>query len=190
LVEAQEGIHCLMIFHFLYDSLENSPVKMIQNQLDDINEDSHGCNHLLSWHLKLAHAAYPYIRSATELWDTSAKVEDHKVCHNPNLTDSARAMLAHTAHRNDSVTPHLWPYALRHAPYTRRILPRNGHSKNSSHNHKYDQQQSTYIPSAAQFMTSKLLYKVAEHNQSGMTVLVSAFIWAIMPNTPQVFLLS
>jgi hypothetical protein len=28
-----------MMFHFLYDSLENFPLKKIQNQLDDINED-------------------------------------------------------------------------------------------------------------------------------------------------------
>jgi len=46
-----------------------------------------------------------------------------------DLTDSARAMLAHASHRNPAVTAHLWPYALRHASYTRRILPRNGHSK-------------------------------------------------------------
>ena len=39
LAEAQEGIHRLMMFHFLYDSLENYPLKKIQNQLDDINED-------------------------------------------------------------------------------------------------------------------------------------------------------
>jgi hypothetical protein len=46
-----------------------------------------------------------------------------------DLTDSARAMLAHAAHRNDSVTAHLWPYAVHNSTYTRRILPRNGHIK-------------------------------------------------------------
>ncbi|MDA3833359.1 MAG: reverse transcriptase domain-containing protein [Spirochaetales bacterium] len=46
-----------------------------------------------------------------------------------DLCDSARSMLAHASHRNPAVNAHLWPYALRHASYTRRILPRQGHSK-------------------------------------------------------------
>ena len=46
-----------------------------------------------------------------------------------DLSDSARAMLAHASHRNPAITAHLWPYALRHASYVRRLLPREGHSK-------------------------------------------------------------
>eukprot|EP00980_Cylindrotheca_fusiformis_P002179 scaffold499_cov120-Cylindrotheca_fusiformis.AAC.2 len=47
-----------------------------------------------------------------------------------DLSDSARAMLAHAAHRNPAVTAHLWPYAaLKHASYTRRLMPRDKHSK-------------------------------------------------------------
>ena len=46
-----------------------------------------------------------------------------------DLADAARASLAHAAHRNPSVTANLWPYALRHASYVRRIMPRQGHSK-------------------------------------------------------------
>ena len=45
-----------------------------------------------------------------------------------DLSDSARAMLAHASHRNPAITAHLWPYALRHASYVRRMLPREGHS--------------------------------------------------------------
>jgi len=46
-----------------------------------------------------------------------------------DLSDSARAMLAHASHRNPAITANLWPYALRHASYVRRLLPRDGHSK-------------------------------------------------------------
>lgn len=46
-----------------------------------------------------------------------------------DLSDSARAMLAHASHRNPAITAHLWPYALRHASYIRRLLPRKGHSQ-------------------------------------------------------------
>jgi len=46
-----------------------------------------------------------------------------------DLADSARASLAHAAHRNPAVTANLWPYALRHASYVRRLMPREGHSK-------------------------------------------------------------
>jgi hypothetical protein len=45
-----------------------------------------------------------------------------------DLSDSARAMLAHAAHRNPAITAHLWPFALRHASYVRRLMPREGHS--------------------------------------------------------------
>ena len=46
-----------------------------------------------------------------------------------DLADSARASLTFAAHRNPSVTAHLWPYALRHASYVRRLMPRENHSK-------------------------------------------------------------
>ena len=45
-----------------------------------------------------------------------------------DLADSARASLAHAAHRNPAITANLWPYALRHASYVRRIMPRENHS--------------------------------------------------------------
>ena len=34
-----------------------------------------------------------------------------------DLTQTARASLAHAAHRNPAITAHLWPYALRHASF-------------------------------------------------------------------------
>ena len=44
--------------------------------------------------------------------------------------DSARSSgLAYAAHRNPAITAILWPYALRHASYVRRIMPREHHSK-------------------------------------------------------------
>ena len=46
-----------------------------------------------------------------------------------DLCESTRAMLIHAAHRNPSVTANLWPYALNHASYVRRMIPRDGHSK-------------------------------------------------------------
>jgi hypothetical protein len=46
-----------------------------------------------------------------------------------DLANSARSSLAHAAHRNPAITAHLWPYALRHASYVRRIMPREHHSK-------------------------------------------------------------
>ena len=46
-----------------------------------------------------------------------------------DLADSARASLAHAAHRNPAITANLWPYALQHASYVRRIMPREHHSK-------------------------------------------------------------
>ena len=46
-----------------------------------------------------------------------------------DLADSARASLAHAAHHNPAITANLWPYALRHASYVRRIMPREHHSK-------------------------------------------------------------
>ena len=46
-----------------------------------------------------------------------------------DLSDSARSSLAYAAHRNPAVTANLWPYALRHASYVRRIMPREHHSK-------------------------------------------------------------
>ena len=46
-----------------------------------------------------------------------------------DLTELARSMLMHAAHRNKAVTSNLWPYALAHASYTRRMIPREGHSK-------------------------------------------------------------
>jgi hypothetical protein len=46
-----------------------------------------------------------------------------------DLADSARSSLAYAAHRNPAVTANLWPYALRHASYVRRIMPREHHSK-------------------------------------------------------------
>jgi hypothetical protein len=109
-----------------------------------------------------------------------------------DLTDSARAMLAHAAHRNHSVSAHLWPYALRHASYTRTILPRNGHSKSPEDFFTQSQVRPTtkYLHPFGCSVSFKLLYKAAEHNQNGMTVHASAFIWAILPNTPQAFRLS
>ena len=41
-----------------------------------------------------------------------------------DLSDSARSSMCHAARHNPAVTAHLWPYALRHASYARRILPR------------------------------------------------------------------
>jgi len=46
-----------------------------------------------------------------------------------DLSDMARALLTHAAHRNPAVTSHLWPYALRHASYVRRMLPATGSDK-------------------------------------------------------------
>ncbi len=46
-----------------------------------------------------------------------------------DLSDSAQAMLAHASHRNLAITANLWPYAIRHASYVKRMLPREGHSK-------------------------------------------------------------
>ena len=46
-----------------------------------------------------------------------------------DLTQTARSLLAHASHRNPAITAHLWPYALRHASYVRRLLPRATHSK-------------------------------------------------------------
>jgi hypothetical protein len=46
-----------------------------------------------------------------------------------DLTDSARASLAHAASRNPAVTAHLWPYALRHSSFVRRVMPRENHAK-------------------------------------------------------------
>lgn len=43
-----------------------------------------------------------------------------------DLSETARSSLAYAAHRNPAVTDHLWPFALRHASYTRRLLPRSG----------------------------------------------------------------
>jgi len=46
-----------------------------------------------------------------------------------DLTQTARTALAYAAQRNPAVTAALWPYALRHASYVRRMLPKDGHSK-------------------------------------------------------------
>jgi len=46
-----------------------------------------------------------------------------------DLSDTARTSLAYAASRNPAVTAHLWPYALRHASYVRRLLPRDGKLK-------------------------------------------------------------
>ncbi len=46
-----------------------------------------------------------------------------------DLVGSARSSLAYAAHRNPAITANLWPYALRHASYVRRIMPREHHSK-------------------------------------------------------------
>jgi hypothetical protein len=46
-----------------------------------------------------------------------------------DLSDSAQSMLAHAAHRNPAVTANLWPYALLHASYVRRMLPRENQAK-------------------------------------------------------------
>ncbi len=46
-----------------------------------------------------------------------------------DLSDSTRASLAHAAQRNPAVTANLWPYALRHASYVRRLMPRENNSK-------------------------------------------------------------
>ena len=43
-----------------------------------------------------------------------------------DLTDSARASMAHAAHKNPAVTANLWPYALCYASYVRRLFPKEG----------------------------------------------------------------
>ena len=49
--------------------------------------------------------------------------------HIQDLTQTARASLAHAAHQNPAVTAHLWPYALKHASFVRQLVPQENHSK-------------------------------------------------------------
>ena len=46
-----------------------------------------------------------------------------------DLTQTARSLLAHAAHRNPAVTAHLWPFALAHASYVWRLLPWESQAK-------------------------------------------------------------
>ena len=46
-----------------------------------------------------------------------------------DLTQTARSQLAHASHRNPAVTAHLWPFALAHASYVRKLVPQESHSK-------------------------------------------------------------
>ena len=46
-----------------------------------------------------------------------------------DLTQTARSQLAHASHRNPAVTAHLWPFALAHASYVRRLIPREAQAK-------------------------------------------------------------
>jgi hypothetical protein len=121
-------------------------------------EEVQRCGQKLTIFVELRTTKMAWLKDESKIWRTL-----HVRCLHMQPTVMPRS--PHTfGHMPCAMLPILDEYCP--ATVTARVL------KNSSHNHKYDQPRSTCIHSAAQFMSSKLLYKAVEHNQSGMTVLV------------------